>query len=81
MAVELLDRLAIPVVVRRFRGMSVDDSRSLRSDGYVRACKISFVDLPLFLFGVFGGVCGENSCNVFLLLFTYFGFLSSGRFA
>jgi hypothetical protein len=23
----------------------------------------------MFLFGVFGGMCGESSCNVFLLLF------------
>jgi hypothetical protein len=23
----------------------------------------------MFLFGVYGGGCGENSCNVFLLLF------------
>jgi hypothetical protein len=28
-----------------------------------------FVKLLLFLFGVFWGMCGENSCNVFLLLF------------
>jgi hypothetical protein len=32
-------------------------------------CNISFVDLLLFLFGVFGGLCDVNSCNVFLLLF------------
>jgi hypothetical protein len=36
------------------------------------ACNISFVELLLFIFDVFGGmfVNGENSCNVFLLLFT-----------
>jgi hypothetical protein len=35
------------------------------------ACNISFVKLPLFIFDVFGGmfVNGENSCNVFQLLF------------
>jgi hypothetical protein len=31
-------------------------------------CNISFVDLLLFLFGVFGGICDVNSCSVFLLL-------------
>jgi hypothetical protein len=30
---------------------------------------ISFVDLLMFLFDVFWGMCGENSCKVFLLLF------------
>jgi hypothetical protein len=30
---------------------------------------VSFVDLLLFLFGVFWGMCEVNSCNVFLLLF------------
>jgi hypothetical protein len=32
-------------------------------------CNILFVDLLLFRFGVFWGLCDENSCNVFLLLF------------
>jgi hypothetical protein len=36
MAVELVDRLAILVAVRRFPGTDADDSRSLRSDRYVR---------------------------------------------
>jgi hypothetical protein len=37
MAAELVDRLmAILVVVRRFLGMGAPDSRSLRSDSYVR---------------------------------------------
>jgi hypothetical protein len=36
MAAELVDRLAILVDVRRFSGMNVADSRSLRSDSYVR---------------------------------------------
>jgi hypothetical protein len=36
MAAELVDRLAILVAVRRFLGMGVADSRSLRSDNYVR---------------------------------------------
>jgi hypothetical protein len=36
MAVELVDRLAILVGVRRFLGMGAADSRSLRSDTYVR---------------------------------------------
>jgi uncharacterized membrane protein len=28
-------------------------------------CSISFVELLMFLFGVFSGMCGESSCNVF----------------
>jgi hypothetical protein len=32
-------------------------------------CSISFVELLVFLFGVFWGMCGESSCHVFLLLF------------
>jgi hypothetical protein len=36
MATELVDRLAILVVVRRFPGMGAADSRSLRSDSYAR---------------------------------------------
>jgi hypothetical protein len=36
MAAELVDRLAILVAVRRFHGMGAADSRSLRSDSYVR---------------------------------------------
>jgi hypothetical protein len=36
MAAELVDRLAILVVVRLFPGMGAADSRSLRSVSYVR---------------------------------------------
>jgi hypothetical protein len=36
MAAELVDRLAISVAVRRFPGMGAAESRSLRSDNYVR---------------------------------------------
>jgi hypothetical protein len=36
MAAELVDRLAILMAIRRFHGMGVADSRSLRSDNYVR---------------------------------------------
>jgi hypothetical protein len=36
MAAELVDRLAILVAVRRFRGMGAADSRSLHYDSYVR---------------------------------------------
>jgi hypothetical protein len=35
MAIELVDRLAILVAVRRFLGMDIADSRSLRSDNYI----------------------------------------------
>jgi hypothetical protein len=71
MAAELVDRMAILVAVRRFIRMGDADYRSLRSDSYVSVhhCNILFVKLLMFPFGVFGGVCGESSCNVFLLLF------------
>jgi NAD-specific glutamate dehydrogenase len=36
MAAELVDRLAIPVAIRRFPSMGAADSRSLRYDNYVR---------------------------------------------
>jgi hypothetical protein len=68
MAAELVDRLAILVDVRRFPGMGAADSRSLRSNNYVRMQHF-FVDTLMFRFGLFGGMCDVNSCNVFLLLF------------
>jgi hypothetical protein len=51
MAAELVDRQAILVAVRRFHGMGVGDSRSLRSDSYVRK-QISLVELLMSLFAV-----------------------------
>jgi hypothetical protein len=54
-AVELVDRLAILVVVRRFHGMGV---RRFHGMGVpcaltiMSVCNISFVDLLWFLFGV-----------------------------
>jgi hypothetical protein len=64
----LVDRLAILVAVRRFHGMGVADSRSLRFGSYVRMQH--FVRrFFLFLFGVFWGMCDVNLCNAFLLLF------------
>jgi hypothetical protein len=54
MAAELVDRLAILVAVRRFRGMGVANSRSLRFESYVRMHH--FVrQLLMFLIGVLGG--------------------------
>jgi hypothetical protein len=68
MADELVDRLAILVAVHRFLGMGAVDSRSLRSDNYV--CMQHFVRrITSVRFRRFGGVCNENSCNVFLPLF------------
>jgi hypothetical protein len=64
MAAELVDRLATFVADRRFPSMGVVNSRSLRSDSHIR-----MMQLLLLLFGDFGGMCGENSCNGFLLLF------------
>jgi hypothetical protein len=68
MAAELADRLAIFVTVRRFPGMGVADSRSLRSESYVRMQHFvrRTTSIP---FGVFLRMCGKSLCNVFLLLF------------
>jgi hypothetical protein len=70
MAAELVDRIAICflVAVRRFPGTGAVDSRSLRSDIYFRSQH--FVGRNTYVpFGVFGGMCDVNSCNVFLRLF------------
>jgi hypothetical protein len=49
-------------------GMGAADSRSLRSDNYVRIQH--FVRRTTYTpFGVFGGMCDVNSCNILLLLF------------
>jgi hypothetical protein len=59
MAAELVDRLAILLVVRRFLGMGVAGSRSLRSDNYVRLHH--FVRRTTHVpFDVFGGMCDVN---------------------
>jgi hypothetical protein len=64
MAAELVDRLAILVAVRRFPCMGAADSRTLRSNSYVRmqhfGCRCTFV---------LWGMCGDNSCNAIMLLF------------
>jgi hypothetical protein len=80
MAVELVDRMAILVAVRRFRGMILL-TLFLCAMKVMSVCISLFVELLIFLFGVFWGMCGENSCNVFLLLFMVLGFLSPRRFA
>jgi hypothetical protein len=68
MAPKLVDRLAILVAIRRFHGMGAADSRSLRSDSYVRMQH--FVRRTTYVpFRRFGGMCDVNSCNVFVLLF------------
>jgi hypothetical protein len=72
LAVKLVDRRAIFVAFRRFHGMGDANSRSLHSDMSIRMqhFDISCVDILLFPFDVLGGMmCGENSCNVFLLFF------------
>jgi hypothetical protein len=69
MIAELVDRLAISVIVRRFPSMGVANSRSLRIGIYVRMQHSVRRTTYMFLFGVFGGICGENSWNVFLMLF------------
>jgi hypothetical protein len=68
MATESVDHMAILVAVRRLHGMGAADSHSLRSYSYVRTQH--FVRQTTFVSGgCFGGMCGENSCNAFLLLF------------
>jgi hypothetical protein len=68
MAAELVDRLAILVVVRRFPCMGAADSRSLRASSYVRMQH--FVRRYTYVpFQRFWGMCDVNSYHVFLLLF------------
>jgi hypothetical protein len=68
MADELVYRMSILVAARRFLGMGAYDYHFCAM-AIMSVCSISFVELLMFLFGVFGGMCGENSCNVFLQLF------------
>jgi hypothetical protein len=68
MAAELVDRMAILVAVRRFPGMGAANSRSLRSDNYVRMHHFARQNTSI-PFRRFWGMCDESSCNVFLLLF------------
>jgi hypothetical protein len=71
MAAELVDRPAILVVVRRFPRMGAPDSRSLRSHNCVRMQH--FVRRIIFVpFRRFWGMCGESSCNVFMMFFMAF---------
>jgi hypothetical protein len=83
MAAELVDHLAILVAIRRFLGMGVVDSRSLRFDSYVRLQH--FVRRTTYVpFRRFWRMCDVSSCNVFLLLVMVLrvpGFLSPRRFA
>jgi hypothetical protein len=68
MAAELVDRLAILVAFRRFRGMGVADSRSLRFESYVRMHH--FVRQTTYVpYRRFWGMFGESSCSVLFLLF------------
>jgi hypothetical protein len=69
----LVDRLAILVAVLHFPGMGVAESRPLRADIYVRMHH--FVGRTTYFVPLqrFGGMCGESSCNVFLLLFMVLG--------
>jgi hypothetical protein len=68
MAAKLVDRLAVLVAFRRFLGMVLQTLAHCVLT-VMSACTISFVDLLMLLFDDFGGSCGENSCNVFLLVF------------
>jgi hypothetical protein len=79
MAAELADRLAMLVAVRRLPCMSVADSRSLRSDSYVRMQH--FVELLLFLFGFLWGCAARIHAISLCYSSWYFGFLSPRRFA
>jgi hypothetical protein len=68
MPAKLADRLDILVAIRRFLGMGAADPRSLRFDSYVRMQH--FVRRTTCVpFQRFEGMCGDNSCNVFLMLF------------
>jgi hypothetical protein len=65
MAVELVDRMAILLAIRRFHGMGGPDSRP---DTYV--LMQHFVRRATYVpFRCFLGMCGEKSCNVLMMLF------------
>ena len=69
MAADSVDRLAILMAVRRFPCIGASESRSLCSDAYVRmqhfVRRTTSVPFRRFL----GDMCGESSCNVFMMLF------------
>jgi hypothetical protein len=48
--------------------MGTTESKADRTRGGFFVLRFLFVDLLMFLFGVLGGMCAVNSCNVFLLL-------------
>jgi hypothetical protein len=81
MAAELVDRLAILVAVLRFPGVGVGDSRFFAFFAIMSVCNISFVELLLFLFGVFGGCAARVHATSFCCSSWYIGFLSPRRFA
>jgi hypothetical protein len=67
-AAELVDRLDILVVVRRFPAWMLL-TLALCAWPIMSVCNILFVELLMFLFYVFGGMSAVNSCNIFLLFF------------
>jgi hypothetical protein len=73
-ATGLVDRMAILVVVRRCHGMGVADSRSLHFRIVMSACKISSVDLLLFLFDILGRCVARTYATSLLCSSLYFGF-------
>jgi hypothetical protein len=56
------------VAVRRFPTMGVVDSRPLCFDSYVRMQHFVRRSFRTFPFDGFSGMCGEISCNFFLLI-------------
>jgi hypothetical protein len=71
MAVELVERFAILVAVVASLAWVQRTLVHCVLKG-MSAYNISFVDLLLFTFEGFLGMCGENSFNVFLMLFMVF---------
>jgi hypothetical protein len=68
MAVELIDCPAILFVIRRFHGMGDANSCLLRSESHARVHH--YVRRSICVpFQRFGGMCTENFCDIFLLLF------------
>jgi hypothetical protein len=64
MAAELVDRLTILVEVRRFLAWVLLTLAPCAMT-IMSVCSISYVELLTFLFGLLGGMCNVNSCNVF----------------
>jgi hypothetical protein len=71
-AADLVDRMAILVAVRRFPGMGVGDSRSLRSDSYVRMQHVVRRSTSVPFRPFMGGVCAARTHATFFCCYSWY---------